>query len=55
MENDYIKELLLKVKEYCKSHKDCEECLLSTGHGCYLADRIPEEYFAKDDADEYRI
>ena len=55
MEYDYIMELLLLIKEYCKACKECEECFLFTDYGCYFSNKIPERFFEDGDSSEHRV
>ena len=32
------------LKNNCKEHKDCRGCELFNMYGCYLTEKVPEDY-----------
>ena len=50
--NNEIMKALEVLKNNCKKHEGCEGCELfsiDTIYGCYLSDKIPEEYLEGDE------
>ena len=44
-----IYEAIKTLKDYCENnHVDCAGCEFFRENGCYLLDKIPEEYETKD-------
>ena len=40
-----IYEAIKTLKDYCENnHEDCTGCAFFEENGCYLLDKIPEEY-----------
>lgn len=42
--NSELTQALEVLKNNCKDHKDCTGCELFNINGCYLIERVPEEY-----------
>ena len=42
--NSELVQALEVLKNNCKDHKDCTGCELFNINGCYLIERVPEEY-----------
>ena len=48
MNNEIMKALEI-LKNNCKEHEDCIGCELFDINGCYLTERVAEEYLEGDD------
>lgn len=47
--NSELRNALEVLKRNCEGHKeDCEGCILQSNFGCYLTEKLPEEYRMED-------
>lgn len=43
--NSELRNALEVLKRNCEGHKeDCEGCILQSNFGCYLPEKLPEDY-----------